>query len=296
MSIEYPPEVRLSYSTLQTLNSCPRKFELARVRNPLLLDHSFDETLHTSVGKAIHTGLQSLWLYGDIDRAVIECWIEYSPHLEEESAAKHWGTMYEGLLQLIERFSSSGWRLWGSRVEYSYCIWLDRARRHYYCGFMDGVLLNQDGRIACGEIKTTGMKGQSHIIEGLYANSNQGLGNSIVLDSLVPEHSSWKMVYPILQFRSARLIDTYLLEFEKTRADRLEWLQSLLMTYNRIQEMLEYQLFPRNGSACVSFNQLCPFFGGCDTVGEEWSPAKEGPEGGWDIEFDLDELIERQLQ
>ena len=293
--MNYPPEIRLSYSTLRTLHSCPRKFEITRFRNPNLNNTEYEDTLDTIIGSALHAGLQSWLLHQDDERAVVDCWTAYRPWLEEDSKAKHWGTLLDGLEQLILRMESSDWRLLGSRVEYSYRIWINKEKRHYYCGFMDGVLQNQDtGEIACLEAKTTGMK--FHNLEPQYANSNQGLGNSIVLDAEVPDHSSFAMVYPVVQFISPKKVQTFLYEFQKSRMDRLEWLQGLIMEYEQILRYLEFQHFPKNGDSCMSWGKPCPFFGGCEVTGDEWSPVKDAPPDGWEIEFELDELIQIQIE
>ena len=289
----YPPEIRLSYSTMNTFLSCPRKFQLARLNNPLLLDQGRYESIDTTVGNAIHTGLQSWLQHRDHARAVCEAWIKYQPWLEEDKHTKNWHTLVDGLEQLILRFESSPWRLWGDKIEYSFRIDLAHSAEHYYCGFMDAVLEHKDtGDIAVLEAKTTGKKFQD--IRPMYYNSEQALGNSIVLDSLIPEHSSFYVVYPVVQFISKNITKTHLFEFEKTRIDRLEWLQSLAYDYDQIIQYLTGKLFPKRGGKCLAYSRPCPYFMSCDAIPEEWSEPK--PQVDWDVRFTINELIERQIQ
>lgn len=300
MKVSDDKEIRLSYTTLELYHSCKRKFELLRLRNPNLLD-GYDETFHTMFGNAAHIGVQSVLGDGSLERALLKSLIRYDFNLWDDKENKTFHKLAIGLELFYESWDWKRYEIIPinrtNPVELSFKINLSDNPLHYYMGYMDDVLFDhKDNQYCVIEVKTTGLN--LNDVEPFYRNSNQGLGSSIVLHSIDNKHKSFKVIYIVFQFRGKNQLPlVHILPFKYTLKNRLEWLQYLGMTYKEILDSLdEYELFPKNGSSCMNYFHRCPLYGQCDLIiPNVWSPIKGKPDDKFDFTFDIDNLIEEQI-
>ena len=66
-------KIRLSHSSLDTLHSCERKFELYKLLQGE--GNEKEDTEHTVFGKAFGAGCQSYLEYQDKERALFAAWL-----------------------------------------------------------------------------------------------------------------------------------------------------------------------------------------------------------------------------
>lgn len=313
----------LSYSRLQTLHSCPRKYEIENVigYRPKI------ESMTFAYGHFVGAGIQEYLATRDLNKALLagmlefdlnNPWEEGSPS-EIRSKKSFWHAM-----DIVEKFATeleSNLELIGAfknleiakfpyqekeipALELTFEILIDNdGEKWVYEGHIDAVLYNpKKNEYIILELKTTS---STKIHPAQYENSAQALGYAIVLDKIVESKnakSSFSVLYLVAQ-SGQKTFET--LKFPKSILKRSQWINSLLLDINHI-EMLEHAakeaeiIYPQNGANCYQFFKPCPYFGLCDydnkrfknTIDKETeSFAKQEPVM---FSFTLEEIIARQ--
>lgn len=256
---------RRSYSSFQ--NSCPRR-ALIRSLSPEIEDPTVD----TAFGHAFGTGIQSVLMGKPIEECFWDAWMAWDGEDCELLASETKRKDIWYALDAVERFKTI-WEfqyadrfklLWyrdKPAVELSFRI--NMPNGDYYIGFLDGVLIDTElNQLIVLETKTTS---STVVDEAMYANSSQGVGYGVVLDSISEElgfdGSSWQVFYLSYQTKQQEL---HPLPFTKTSFDRAVFLKDLWMKFTIHSFYREQKHFPKNGDSCFSFNRHCPFFGRCD--------------------------------
>lgn len=292
-------EIRLSFSTNSYFTFCERLFELERLRNPMLNSGRTD-TVDTMVGNAVHPAIQDLIRYQDKQRAWIKLLLHWNFGLWDIKEKKTWFKTALAIELILDKWDYNRYEVFDVRGkkpdELSFCIYLG-GRKHKYLGRMDLVLWDKIDKVFCVlEIKTTGWAYED--VNPLYQNSEQGIGNSVVLNQIDPKHKSFKVIYLVLQYLGKTQVPRiHILTYMKDLKQRLEFLQTLAMRYKDILDRLgKYELFPKRGDGnCIHFGRPCNYFGRCDNVVPTiWSPDR--PDEEWDFEFDIDQLVDLQLE
>lgn len=312
-------ELRLSHSTLQTFETCPRKFEFSKLyQNP---QHS--DSLATAFGTAIHRGFQEYLITHNYDRAVYAMMLEY-PWEMGESPMKDRSA--EGALvlldEMIKQFPEERYELaWISGVdgelpcvEVSFKItfkgWaiklnsLDSSQTKTipitYAGFMDLVLLDKvEQKYIVVDIKTT-----SDRLEDLtpkYKFSDQTVPYALVLNSLLGlELDELDVGYYVARPSLVEpKVDFYL--FYKSKEDISDWANGMKRTLHEIDYFAKHSWFPRTRQGCSAFNKTCPYFSICNdrdnkrtqlalAYSGELAPQKE-IDAMISLELDLEELV-----
>lgn len=282
--------LRLSHSAIDTFLTCERLFQLDR-----LLEGSPDKQDYpaTIFGKAFGEGVSAYLLTQNPDRALFALFLAYSPALED--AKRTVEICLNLLLVAIPRLDDLllDWEVavFNNKpaVELSFRLNLlsDTSHNIYFVGYIDVVLKNKwNGRYAILENKTTGL--DLHDIDPLFKNSGQALGYSIVLDKIAGESSTeYDVLYLVGQLKSktsggfAPIVHTRL--FPKTLQDRLNWFISLGMDVNRLEQMLEVNVFPMRGKNCLQYMRPCKHFGVCNM--QALDRYKNIPEDTIDYQF-----------
>jgi len=290
----------LSYSSLQTLSSCARKFALRKITP--MDDIPRDTSAALSNGKAVGSGFATFLETGDLDLAMLEAWHHYYPPLEDNIrsislAAKLVQTLGEHCTKRI----LTNWELayfdGKPAVELSFGIKL--AEGVYYIGFLDAVLRHKvTGELKVLELKTTSM---ANNLTALYKNSSQGISYGLIIDKISGDiQPSYEVLYLVAQLHRSKAEKfrptIHELPFQKSMVDRLEWLIGLQLAVNQIEAYKEVNMFPRNGGSCMSFGLTCPFFGVCTLSASPVNP-KEAEQKTTEVQFmfDLHELIQDAL-
>jgi len=285
--------IRLSHSTLETLNNCERKFQLDK----LLQGGRKDESEHTVFGRAYGVGIAAYLVSQDSDRALFEAWLAYWPELETEK---------KNIPRLMAALEASFVAADTLLMEYEVATFNDKPavelsfrlninERYYFVGYIDLVLRNRfTGIYYVLDAKHTGL--QLYDLEPLYKHSGQTLGYSVALDRIVgSELSSYGVLYFVAQLGKDFKAKTHVLPFAKTLLDRLNWFVTLGMDVKHLEMMAELNIYPKRHNGCLRFNKPCIYFGTCHLHSLDTPKVQEEDTIEYDFVYDLDDLIESHL-
>lgn len=292
--------IRLSHSALDKFETCPRLYQLERV---LVSDRIEIANEHFSFGHAVGAGFQSLLEHQDLERAVFDTFIAYNPMIESPEDTRKERKYFERAImaveQLNEEWDYDEWQLLRINnkptTELSFKITLD-DKDNYYCGYIDGVLFNTStGNLAIVECKTTAF----NLIDlsPLYRYSSQGLGYSVVLDSISGKlfgetRSLFTTLYVITQLKKGQIIPViHVLPYAKTRLDRLNWLLGLQVQLDEIKEALRLNFFRQRPNSCYRYGRLCYQYDICNLHTWEAEQVPEVEEEKWDFVFTFEDLV-----
>ena len=291
-------KLRLSYSSLNLLHECERKFQIEKL---LAGPEDKEESAHFSFGKAVGAGVATYLVTRNKDQALFQCWLAYWPVVESDAksqvtaAAAMMGAFnaLDSLLVLYEVAEFNG----QPAVELSFKLDINSTK--YFVGHIDVVLRHKvTGKYFILEVKTTAL--QLLDLKAAYANSGQALGYSIALDKIVGEKlSTYGVLYFVVQLPSWNatqfLCKYHTFEFPKTLVDRLNWFVSLGLDVQHLEAMEQMNIFPKRGNSCIKFNKTCRHFGVCSL--QNFDAPKEQKEDPIEYTFtyDLEELIEEHI-
>jgi hypothetical protein len=278
-----------SYSKLAELHRCPRAYELQELEanSPIAqaaaTARSEEPNLHFCFGHAVGAGIQTFAVTQNLVSAQFAAFLAWRAPWDAEQVDKRGqptGKSLAHALIAVEKFAI----FWAQQLsdfevvtlppserfpngkpatELSFAIDFENGYKHF--GHIDNVLKSKStGRLAIWEGKTTGFE---HVDEALYANSSQALSYSVVLDAIAAELSSvsgtdYEVLYIVYSSKSREF---QLLPFGKSRAQRAEWLQDILLDQASISNYRKLEFFPKRGENCYnsSFRSRCRWFGNC---------------------------------
>lgn len=247
---------QLSYSSLLTLHSCPRKYELYKKRATAAAE-SETSTITFAFGHIVGEAIQLALTPGiSEDQIIWKMFLTWHADLfaSDEKACK---SFWDGVVAL-KRFMSL--REAGLLADYelvyfqgkpacelSFCINFPDGFR--YRGHVDAVLTHKISReVLVLECKTTKTKSLN---PNTYKNSAQAIGYSIILDSIFPELSSYHVLYLVYQTISREFTQ---IPFRKTYLQRALWIRELLLDIEKIKMYEEAQIYPMHGESCVTYS------------------------------------------
>lgn len=300
LEIEIDPRLQqLSYSGLLTLHSCPRQFQLDKMRGVYERESSTTFAFGHCVGLGIQLcfegkseseilfALFQEWdvdLFDESEKAAESIWLAI------HAVQKFIGMRMAGFLDEYELLYYEG----KPACELSFRITFPDGFR--YRGYVDAVLRHKrTGVIAVLEVKTTGL---NIIDESVYKNSAQAIGYSIVLDAIVGGLSSYEVLY-LPYLKKAREYE--LRPYTKSYLQRATWIQELLLDIETIKMYWGAETFPMRGESCFNFYRQCSYFGTCTLsnqyllkqISEKELDKIAGEE--YSIELTLMDLLDSQL-
>ena len=296
----------LSYSSLLTLHSCPKKYQLSRL-NARAEENDLSTLVTFAFGHTVGLGIQEYITHRDVDRTYWTCFLNWECDLLDENQKQKksfWLAM--GAVERFISFASSGfmqeWELatYNGRpaTELSFIVHLPDG--FTYKGFVDAVLTNTvTGEVMVLEVKTTSA---TSVNSAQYKNSAQAIGYSIVLDALFPELSSYQVQYLIYKTKE---MDYEVMAFEKSYLDRALWIRTLLLDVDTIKMYEESGIYPMRGQSCNEFYRECNYFGICglsvDSITEplseeEHQVIQDRIDNDFEITLSLADLIQAQLK
>ena len=291
---------QLSYSSLLTLHSCPRKFELYKKRSTHRTEESLKSTITFSFGHVVGAAIQDV-LVGKDETAVIWnafCgWHTDLFAIDEKAKKSFWSAVIaikrfismreQGFLKEYELVYHNDL----PAVELSFCIVLPDGFR--LRGFVDAVLCHRNtGEVIVLECKTTGFK---DVNPATYKNSSQAIGYSVVLDVLFPLVSSYKVLYLVYKTSDGEFLP---IPFVKLYSQRAQWIQELLMDVETIKMYEAHGVYSQRGESCMSWNRECEYINSCGMSTEfltRTCTEEEEDKTEYQINLTLVDLIETQL-
>ncbi len=308
-----------SYSKLQLLHTCPRLFQLEMLKQnkelgaPKLAEPQMN--IDFAFGHAVGAGIQTLAATNSLQAGQFAAFLAWKADYNADKKDrwdKSVGKNLDLAIYAVEKF----WQFWNTdlsdwevailpngkpAVELAFGV--DTKNGYYHFGHIDTVLRSKStGRLAVWEGKTTGTE---NVAEATYANSYQALGYSVVVDAVAatlglnsPDYEVLYVVY------SSKTREFQLLPFTKSRTQRAEWLQDLLLSHAMIDKYHELQFFPKRGDACINqYGRTCAWFGQCHMRTESLFPGlvpvkleKVEHLESLDFMFTLDDLVAAQKQ
>jgi hypothetical protein len=297
----------LSHSSSLTLHSCPRKYQLYKLRSAKATD-SEESTITFAFGHVIGEGIQ-LALQGlSYKEILFKMFIMWHAPLaaRDEKQKKSFAEAVFAVRKFIAL------RAAGFLGEYE-LVYIGEPNHELpacelgfavdiydsfsYRGFVDAVLRNKEtGEIIVLECKTTW---HSSVNPAQFKNSGQALGYSVVLDSLFPGLSSYSVLYLVY---SSSTHEYTSLPFTKSFESRAEWIRSIVFDVEDIVRYEEAGIYPRRGESCMAFNKPCEYIENCSTSTvylakplEESMESINEAEARYTYRFKLVDLINRQV-
>jgi hypothetical protein len=305
------PNLKLSsYSSRSTKRQCARKFQLYR----LMPETEREETIDTRFGHAVGDGVQTLFITRSVKDAHWRMFLRWGESLfdgvDDETAKKRKSlfhafaaveafTFFENLL---EEYEVATYRdehgVEHAAVELGAKI--DLGDGFYERAKFDAVLRNKsNGRYTVLECKTTGM---NFVHEAMYKNTGQGIGYSVVLDTIAHQHGqsveNFDVLYVVYQ---STQMEWHQFRFRYSATDRLLWLKDVLLDKQETITYAETEYFPKNGASCFAYNRPCKYFDVCGMsdrvlIGDTSKlPVKEDKPEDYPFSYTIDELITAQL-
>lgn len=265
-----------SYSKLEILHECPRKYELDQFSAAVdvaELDREFNADF--AFGHAVGAGIQTFAVTNDLNASLLAAWMAWKGDWDAEKLDKQGrptGKSLTWACYAVEKFASfwnstlSGYdvfRLPNGKPATEVSFAVDFENGNFHFGHIDNILIHRETkRLAVWEGKTTGF---ASVDEAMYANSDQALGYSVVLDAIAKQvgaDATDYEVYYIVYSSSER--EFQLLPFTKSRTQRAEWIQSILLDHATI-DAYKRSIFPKRGSACFNskWRRKCGYYGTC---------------------------------
>lgn len=256
---------QLSYSSLLSLHSCPRRYQIYKAGGKVTREED-EESTTFAFGHVLGLGIQLQFQGKSEDEIFWECFQMWDPDLfaeDEKRMESFWlamnavqkfiGLRAAGLLEDYELAYYNG----KPACELSFVINFPDGFR--YRGYVDVVLRHKlTGRYVVLEIKSTGLSGD--INEAVYKNSAQAIGYSIVLDAIHPGQSDYEVLY-LPYKKKDRAFD--LRSYTKSYLQRALWIQELLLDIESIKMYSNAGVFPMHGESCFDFYRQCENFGLC---------------------------------
>lgn len=300
-----PRILNLSYSSLLTLHTCPRKFQLYKLNSKVELVEDVPGSITFAYGHAVGAGVQGVLEGKTIEQITMEEFIRWDVDLLAENTKQN--KSFFGALVAINQFKSmydngylDGYEIvqWNGKpaCELSFVIHLPDGFK--YRGFVDAVLRHRvTGEVLVLECKTTNA---ANVNPAQYKNSAQAIGYSIVLDTLFPELSSYKVLYLVYQTKSESYVQ---LPFDKSYYSRALWIKELLLDLEVIKMYDRESIYPMRGESCYSFFRECEYLQVCtmstqhlvDPLTQQGLDKISAQLEQFQIHVTLEQLIESQL-
>lgn len=256
---------QLSYSSLLTLHSCPRKFELYKKRSSHRAAEDEKSTVTFSFGHVVGEAIQAVLCGKEELDIQIQMFLSWHADLfaeDEKNKKSFWSALIamKKFLAIKRSGQFDDYELVYYKgkpaVELSFCIVFPDGFR--FRGYVDAVLRHRlTGEVVVLEVKTTG---NTTLNDATYKNSAQAIGYSIILDVLVPALSSYKVIYYVYQTKSQEFTA---IPFRKDALQRALWIRELLLDIDMVKLYEEAGVYPMRGESCFTFFRECEYYGTC---------------------------------
>lgn len=292
---------QLSYSSLLTLHSCPRKFQLYRLRTTHRTEESANSTVTFAYGHVVGEAIQAA-LEGRTEEQII--WLMYQRwHTDLFAEDPKLNKSFWSAVIAVRRFLSL--RASGFLAEYDLVYYEGKPACELSFsvtfpdgfrlrGFVDAVLVHREtGKVLVLELKTTG---SATINPATYKNSSQAIGYSIVLDSLFPDLSSYEVLYLVYSTKQGEYTP---IPFAKTYLQRALWIRELLLDIEMIKMYEEAEVYPMRGESCYSFFRECEYMNTCQLSTQYLTKpctAAEEDKTDYQVKLTLEDLLDTQIR
>lgn len=290
----------LSYSSLGTLHTCPRKFQLDRLGS---IEESNDrdgtQNLTFAFGHAVGDGIQQVLEGKEEQQILFNLFLGWDADILEENT-KQKKSFFHAMLA-VQKFIFmrkceflDGYELLEYNgkpaCELSFRITFPDGFK--YRGFVDAVLRHKEtGKILVLEVKTSSA---TNLNAATFKNSAQAIGYSVVLDVIAPDVSAYEVQYLVYMTKAA---EYEMLSFNKSYLQRALWIRELLLDIEVIKLYASQNIYPMRGESCFNFFRECEYMGLCTLSTARLIKPYVPPEveETFQIELTLADLVQTQL-
>lgn len=271
----------VSHSMEEVLNSCPRKFQIAKLEAGSKEGRTRYNNVTFAFGHAVGAGVavydktlslrSAIWaafLAWDIDFFASEepkpnrpdprKSFAYAVYALEKYAAWH----AENMMEQYEVVELEATVLVDLETGTDYAAMSDDAGADdqptmFHTGHVDELLRHKvSGNLRIKENKTTVM---SVVDPALYQNSNQTLGYSVVVSMFGA--AEYDVLYTIYSSSEMRWLS---FDFPKTHLARAQWLKTEVQQAGIVRIYADDDFFPMRGGSCYAYMRQCEHFGSCN--------------------------------
>lgn len=292
---------QLSYSGILNLHSCPRKYQLNRLRTTYRTEELIKSTVTFAFGHVVGDGIAKILEGVPLDQVIWNTFLGWHTDLanSDDKLGKNLFTAIFALQRLVAMRDAGFLKEYElvyyngkPATELSFVINFPDGFR--LRGFVDAVLRHVNtGKIIVLECKTTG---NVTLNPATYKNSAQAIGYSIVLDVIYPELSSYEVLYLVYQTKSKEYTP---IPFEKTYLQRALWIRELLLDIETIKMYEEAEVYPMRGESCFTFFRECEYFNTCQLSTKYLTKpctVEERDQTEYQIQLSLEQLLDTQLK
>lgn len=273
--------LRVSYSSLQTDESCHRKFEFQKIypRRPRMF-----ESFAADVGSALHAGYQSYLIHQDEDRALWDMCraypiqAEFMQDKDDRSLEAACATLQEmidsstfGMYELAQIIHpETGLPVPAIEVPFEIRfakdngLQLNDGRGFAFVGYIDAILRHR----TTGAYRTMDIKTHRRYAKDATANYKfhaQQLPYGIAIEHVQGNSvDSFDVLYldtfvDLLEPRCEEYI------YVKNQEDVQEWLMNTVMQLQGLARYSQMDYFPRTGGGCTAWNKACYWLDVCES-------------------------------
>lgn len=258
-----------SSSQRRVLEDCSRKYQISKSPEVVAGSGLGLVNIDWVFGHSVGAGVQTYLATRDKQQAHFAAFLAWNADLEASFPKKGKSSVLATLavdkfIHLWERDFADKWELasFAGKPATELTFMVDTENGYFHAGHIDAVLRNKyTGRYMVLEIKTTAIRA---VDEAQFGNQEQALGYSIVLDKIVANLDETQEFHVLYLAYSSTNREYFPLPFTKSRTQRIEWLQDLLLDHAKIGTYRKLNYFPKNGNSCWKFNSRCPHYGICD--------------------------------
>lgn len=294
----------LSYSSLLTLHSCPRKFQLYRLNSQAeagSLESETSQNVTFAFGHVVGEGIALVFAGASEEQVIWQMFLGWHADLEDRNI-KQVKSFYHAVaaIQRLISLRECGFLEEYEVLEYNGKPAIELAFR---IGFPDGFKMRgsvdvvlkhkETGQVLILECKTSSA---ANINPASYKNSAQAIGYSVVLDVIAPGLSGYEVLYLVYQTKNMSY-EQY--RFSKSYLQRALWIQELLLDIETIKLYEGSGVYPMRGESCLDFYRECEYLNLC-TLTTKHLVTPEPPEDTldtkiYDVELTLMDLVNAQV-
>lgn len=315
-------KIRVSYSSLGTFSSCPRKFEFDKLYPRIEKSGSW---YAANVGSALHAGYQHYLTHGDTEKAIFAFMLAFP--FDEEFGESNDYRNFEASLSTLEAMMAEvqmneyelaqikrpptiaeleadpnaqgvivpaievPFELNFKGLEVPPCKRYPEGAQISFIGYIDAVMQNKlTGLYRTLDIKTTRMKLDD--ATGKFKFDTQQIPYGIVIEHIAQATvESFEVLY-LDCFIDLLDPQVKLYGFGKTQTDIEEWCTNKMIQFQQLIQFISGDYFPRTEHGCLFYNQPCRYLDPCmnrdyDTL-MQWftlgqEPVKADPYEPWII-------------
>lgn len=259
-----------SHSSLEVMHECARKWKFTKLIRTQAVEPDYDNgNIDFAFGHAVGAGIQTYLTSGSKQAALFASFLAWDIDLnlvhEKKKKSSPLATLaVEKFIAFWDSSFAEDWEVatFDGRPASELTFLVDLENGNYHVGHVDIILRNKmNGKYMVLELKTTSSRTPD---EAQYGNSDQALSYSVVLDAIAGKSGgtgSFEVLYIVY---SSTLRELTPIPFTKDRANRADWLQSLLLDHANINTWEKLGFFPKNGANCWKWNRRCQHYGVCD--------------------------------